>query len=228
MPAELQAKIEGWALEGRSASDIERLLAEAGVHPWERPSRRTIQRIVHEAKVLDRSGPWSLADAEGDDATVILPVYRAYLNITAMSEPRMAKPWFLTKAQARWIVKVARATSDLGPINIYRLARAYLGREVRQQPMYDLDALIAFTPWDETPRRNSSGFEYTMREAYQKGVRGGTIPAAPQFLMMELAGMPMRTPTTKEMRALMRAKYEHDPDAYEDATVLEEGDGEEG
>jgi hypothetical protein len=213
---EAQSIVEGLAMEGRTAGQIQRELIKAGVRAADRPSLRTIQRIVHDMRLQDRSGPWSLSDATGDEAGLILPVLRAYLNLTALREVKSERDLFITKAEARWIVRVRRAAPNIHPFDVYRLTRAYLAREERGLPTYDLDAMLAFTPWDTSPRHDSRGVEYTMREVYEKGVRGGTIPAAPPFLMMVLAQVPW-TPRTSDWDLFRRALYGHDPDAWEAA-----------
>lgn len=215
--------VEGWALEGRTPAQIEGELGKAGIRHAEWPSRRTIQRTVQAVRVEDRSGPWSLADATDDEAQLILPILRAYLNLTSLRPVRSSRDLFITKAEARWIVKVQRAAPGLHVVNVYRLVRAYLAREVRRLPTYDLDALLAFEPWDDEPRTRSDGVPYLTRETYEKGVREGWIPAAPRFLMQELAGIEWR-PTTEESDLHHRAVYWHEPDAYEAAGVPPTGD----
>lgn len=224
---ELQTKIEGWALDGLSTTQIEALLDEERIPPSLQPSRRTIQRIVQAAQLVDQSGPWSLSDAKGDEAQYVLSALRAYLNITAKTKPRPDRPWFITKAQARWVVRVARAAPGLDNVNVYRIARAYLAREARKKHAYDLDAMLAFTPWDDTVRKDRRGTEYTKRAMYRAGVEGGTIPPAPHFLMMEVAGIPWSMKSARGLNLFERASVQHDPDAYDDASIAEvEDDGE--
>jgi hypothetical protein len=219
-----QSLVEGLAIEGRTAAQIERALADQGIRPASWPSRRTIQRIVKAARTHDSSGPWSLGDAKDGEAQIVLPVLRAYLNLTALREVREERDHFITRAEARWIVRVSRAAPELHPFDVYRLARAYLARESRAEPTYDLDALLAFTPWDETPRSNSHGVEYTMRQVYQRGVAGGTIPPAPAFFMMELADVPWSPKSKREWDLLVRARFKHEPDAYGDAALKDESE----
>jgi hypothetical protein len=215
----IQARVERLAIEGASPSQIERQLARDGVPLAEQPSRRTIQRIAQAARVKDHSGPWSLADAAGDEAEVVLPILRAYLNLASLQDTRRAP--YLTKAEARWIIKVRRAAPSLHAFDVYFLARAYLVREIRRQETFDLDALLAFTPWDETERPGPHGSTYTMREAYRKGIEAGFIPPAPAFLMMELAGIDWFPRNRDTVRTYVRAKYGHDPDAYAELSARE-------
>lgn len=215
--AAVQSMAEGLALQGLTPAQIERALIEAGVAPADRPSRRTIQRLVQAVRVHDRSGPWSLGDAEGDEAPLILPVLRAYLQLSSLQARKSSRSHFITKAEARWIVRIRRTAPDLHPFDVYLLARAYLGRETRNQVTHDLDALLAYQPWDETPR-SIRDHEYTLREAYERGVRQGTIPPAPPFLMDRLAGIRW-SPQPRETNLYVAAKYGHDPDAWELASV---------
>jgi hypothetical protein len=82
-------------------------------------------------------------------------------------------------------------------------------------------------------RTDSRGVQYTMREVYRKGVKGGTIPAAPPFLMAVLAGMTWSPTDSRDWDVFVRAMFDHDPDAWETAALHiereEQGkDGEEG
>jgi len=221
MNAETQALIERLAIERLTAADIERELIDRGMAASDRPSRRTVQRIVQAARYNDQSGAWSLGDAEGDEASLILPVLRAYLNLTAMRTAVEPRDHYITKAEARWITRIRRVAPDLHVFDVYRLARAYLARVSRNLPTYDLDALMSFEPWDETPRDGPFGSVYTLREAYQKGVREGWIPKAPAFLMAELAGIDWTPRTTRENTIYVRALFNHLPDAYEEAALDE-------
>lgn len=220
----VQARIERLAVEGLTPAQIERRLIDEGIHIAEQPSRRTLQRIVQAARIKDTSGAWSLADAEGDEAEVILPVLRAYLNLVSLND--RARDLFLTKAEAKWIVKVRRAAPSLHVFDVYFLARAYLVRESRRQETFDLDALLAFEPWDKTPRTRADGSAYTMQETYEKGVKGGWIPAAPPFLMMEIAGIDWRPTRVDVIQTYVRARYGHDPDAYAELSARETEDEE--
>jgi hypothetical protein len=225
----VQSLVEELALEGFAPAQIERELTEKGIRPAFQPSRRTLQRIVQAVRVKDRSGPWSLGDAVDDEADLVLPVLRAYLNLTSLRTVQGKRDLFITKAEARWIVKVARAAPDLHVFDKYRLAVAYLARETRGQATYDLDALLAFQPWDDSPRPAPGdmakfGFTVTLRTTYQKGVREGWIPAAPPFLMQELAGIEWLPKSKDEWDTYRRALYAHEPGAYEDAAVSSESE----
>ncbi len=220
---ETQAKVEDLALAGHTAAQIHRQLVADGVPADERPSLRTLQRVVRTIRFEDQSGPWSLSDANGDEALLILPILRAYLNLmytqTGSSDHRL----YLTKAEARWVVRLSRVASELDVFNLYRLVRAYLGRESRGQPTYDLDALVAYTPWDDTITPHG-GREYSMREAYQSGIREGWLPPAPAFLMHELAGIKWNPKTKQEGDLYTRAVFGHEPDAYEEAALYRDAE----
>jgi hypothetical protein len=211
--------IESLALEGHTAAQVEQELNHQKVPPAQQPSRRTIQRIVQEARITDQSGPWSLGDSTAEEAALVLPVLRAYLNLTSLRQVEKPRDLFITRAEARWIAKIARVAPGLHVVDVYRLARAYLARESRGLPTYDLDALLAFEPWDQALRVTSSGVEYTTSATYQKGIREGWIPPAPAFLMRELAGVPWVAQPKDEHDVYVRATYLHDPQAFEDAAV---------
>jgi hypothetical protein len=79
---------------------------------------------------------WTLADADGDEAALILPVVREAI------EHSRRRP---TSAEAEWIARISRACPDL------RDAKTVQYRAlVAQQGGADLDrveALLAFAPW---------------------------------------------------------------------------------
>ncbi len=229
--AEALSIIEGLANEGRTAPNIEVELEARGIPPARRPSRRTIERIVKSLTAEDRSPPWGLGDlAASEDAALVLPVVRAYLNITSMRAPaRSPRDFYITRAEARWIIRVRRAAPDLHVFDVYRMARAYLAREVRRLPTFDLDALLAFEPWNEHPISlpvpdGAPELTSSHREQYSKGIREGWIPAAPAFLMRELAGVEWKPSTKREWDLWVRTTIAHDPEAYGESAISEEVD----
>lgn len=134
---ELLEIAEGLAPPGLHSLDVLALL-EAKI-----PDERTIRRRIAESKLLDTSGPWTLARASGGVAALVLPVLGAVLDHT---QGRVAG---LTKEQAKWVVKVRRAAPGLDPWYVWRVAAAY---QVADQKGTDadresLDALLAFAPW---------------------------------------------------------------------------------
>lgn len=182
------------------------------------PHRKTINSIVREFAALSASEPWTLGHG---DASLILPVLRAYLHLVmARGGPKSDRDRYITRSEGRWIEHVARAAPTLGVFDIYRLARAYGAREATGAATYDLDALLAFRPWDETPIPIPSGTT-THRETYVRGVREGWIPPAPSFFMREFAGVEWH-PAEREWATYTAVTYAHDPDAIDEATKFEE------
>jgi hypothetical protein len=206
---------------------MERALLEL-FSPAEVPSRKTLRRIVETAQTKDRSGPWSLGASTPEEAALALPVLRAYLNITALRSPaKSPRDLYITHSEARWCAKIRTVAPDLWVVNVYRLARAYIARDVRGEPTYDLDALLAFRPWDETPITMEVANETvttTSRQQYQKGVAEGWIPPAPPFFMHELAGIRW-SPKAQHKATWVKVSIEHDPEGYDEAAITEADNG---
>lgn len=190
---EVMAIVEEGAIKGLSVADIERALTAARIHPASQPARRTIQKIVHDAVTLDRSGPWVLADTDGDDARLILGSLRAVTLLEFAPETAVNSILRLTKAEARWIVRVRRAAPTLPPMYAWFMARLYVAREAREQSTRDLDALLAFLPASEGEEPDAAG--------YEKAIHEGRIPAAPAFFtiaLMNLRDLSIYIPTEQQ------------------------------
>jgi len=159
IPDEIQVEIERLAyLEVPSAEIEKRLKQKFGEAVA--PSLRTIQRLVAKLTPTDPSSPWSLADAEGDDAELILPV------LASVIEKTEGERQHLTRAEADWIERIRRAAPDLPPtVELFWLARDYILRTEREESTADIDAFLAFAPWRlGEPRQrylNALGKEWT-------------------------------------------------------------------
>ena len=100
---------------------------------------RTIQRIVADAPD-DDSGPWSILDAEDDDATLVLPVLWELHNRHGVKA--------ITRGAARCIVQVRRAVPDCPPDFVWRYAMQYhVLRQRRETDFSDLDLQLAGGWW---------------------------------------------------------------------------------
>lgn len=109
------------------------------------PNLRTIQRIVAEHRPPDATEAWSVADANGDDAALILPVLAHVVSLTEGRETA------ITHAAAVWIVRLRRAVPDLAIPPLWHVIRRYMSREASKKPTTDLDLLLAFAPWRSEP-----------------------------------------------------------------------------
>jgi len=109
----------------------------ARLHPnTPRPSLRTVQDIVREFRPPDPSSKWSVAEAEGDEARLVLPVM---VQIALRSKQRRLH---VTNGEADWIIRVRRAVPELDPWRVYQLARMYMVMQARKQPTDTLDLLL--------------------------------------------------------------------------------------
>lgn len=131
-------------LEGYSPIQIHRSLGDmkAKGKIGRVPHIKTVRRIAR-SPVRDDSGPWTLAEADGEEAALVLPVLAAVMQRT---EGRVTG--FTTK-QAEWVQKVRQAAPDLPPWHVWQAAMSYFhavgkGREVG---VLSLNALLAFAPW---------------------------------------------------------------------------------
>ena len=166
---------------GSSAAAIRRELVEkakseeAGFTENDIPSLRTVQSIVSEYTARHPSDPWSLADAQGDEAELVMPILQEVIEHT---EGRVCQ---LTSAEAEWIAAIRRLEREpypkgLSPWDIYLLAREYVLLKERGEPTTGVDAYLAFTPW----RSIEATFRY--REALAKGrIPPRLIPGVEQF-----------------------------------------------
>jgi hypothetical protein len=76
--------------------------------------------------------PWTFVDSDPDDAALILPALRAWIE---WSQGRYGP---ISKPQAEWIVRIRRAAPDIPPGEAAIRA---------QGPARDLEAYLAWAPW---------------------------------------------------------------------------------
>ena len=162
LPAEVLTRIEDWALKGFTAQQIATQLdkdesfGKYGV-PFE---LKTIQRHVKSLTPRDTSGRWSLGDADPDDARTVLDVLSA---VIVASEGRITT---FTIDEADWVLRVAKAAPGLRPFTVWATARFYMLRKANGEPTSDLDAFLAFAPWQSS----EAGLHYMA--AIAKGLPG--------------------------------------------------------
>ena len=141
--------------------ELEARSGEAGFGLDDVPSRRTIHNIVDEHTPKDESERWLLKDAEGDEATLVLPV------LATLIEKMEGRRSYVTQAEAQWIVRIRRATPDLDLWTVYTLALAYMVR-VEGGTKDHLDAFLAFAPWrsEDDHRRYNKATEKGLMHLY--------------------------------------------------------------
>ena len=130
--------VQRLAIKGRTPKEIEReLRVDEGIAGLDVPTLRTIQRMVADITPDDPTGPWTLADAAGEDAEKILPGLREAIELGKT----------LTKQEAEWVLKISLAAPEIDSAELYRLARVYRWRLHVGMPIDDLDAYLAYRPW---------------------------------------------------------------------------------
>lgn len=150
----------------RDQLENEALKEQAQFSVTEIPSLRTVQNIVADLRPPKASDPWSLADADTDEAALVMPVWREVVEYT------QGEVSHLTKAEAEWIVKIRRVAPEPYPKglsfwHIYLLAREYVLLTDRKKPTTGPDTYLAYAPWET--------LEAALR--YEEAVRNKLIPA---------------------------------------------------
>lgn len=103
-------------------------------------SERTILDVMHE--VSPQPGKWwRLADSDPEDAPLVFEV------MAARARESEGRKWWVSQAEAAWVIRVRRARPDLSPSDAYRLARLYVRRhEEPGSSEWDLTAEVALPP----------------------------------------------------------------------------------
>lgn len=107
------------------------------------PSLRTVQRMVADRTPPDESGPWQLEAAVEADSALVISVLGATL------EASQGRTRQITKAEALWITAIHEAAPSLpASDHLLRFARIYIGRRGFNKSTLDLDAFLAYRPWE--------------------------------------------------------------------------------
>ena len=135
---EVKEAIEELAMRGWKAPDIHEALVERFT-AGRAPKLRTVQRWV--AQKSDPSGAWRFADADAEDAALLLPVLAALISETRGRRKE------LSNAEAERVAKICGAAPGVDPWYAYVLARLYMLREQANMASPDIDAYLAYAPW---------------------------------------------------------------------------------
>lgn len=131
------------------------------------PSERTVRDIVKELSPPDASDPWSPSpDADPEEASLVLEAKVAYLE-------HGAGEWSITIHHAKWLIWLRKGWPDLNPYTAFLLAEEYRTRFENGAGTLDLDALLAFRPWQS-------------KENYRRlmgAVNAGKVPPPPLLYM---------------------------------------------
>jgi hypothetical protein len=148
----IEARIHARAIQGWSAPAILRELEAEKVVG--RPALRTVQRVVRDLQSIgDDSAPWSLLEAEADEAELVLPALAGLLD-RALGEGKTT----LTQVEAAAVIHVRRAAPTLHPYPAYVVAMEYLFRASQGAPTTDLDFYLGSRPWEH---REEHAHRYT-------------------------------------------------------------------
>jgi hypothetical protein len=121
------------------AAQIYRFLQDNGYFAKWTPDPRTVQRKVRAARGRDAGTRWCFAEADPEDARLVLPV------LAALLEKTQGRVW-LTKDTADWIVRLKTAAPTLpDDYSTYIYARTY---QRDGEKVLWLDRFLAFRPWE--------------------------------------------------------------------------------
>jgi hypothetical protein len=137
----IEARIRERAVMGWSAPAIWRELEDA--HVVGRPALRTVQRVVRELQLDTDSAPWSLLDADFDEAELVPPVLAAIILVTS------ADVSTITRAEAAAVARVRRAAPTLDLYASFLVARLYLVAQehANDRLKLELDLYLGLQPW---------------------------------------------------------------------------------
>lgn len=138
---EVEKAIEKLALRGYEPIQIYRYLEEKPELRDKLPSLRTVQNIVRDMSLSDRSDVWTLAKSDVDTARAVAYVLPL---VVEFSNGRITS---FTQAEANWLAKVHTLAPDCPPHILYIVAKQYMRREHIAQPTVDLDLYLACAPW---------------------------------------------------------------------------------
>lgn len=152
MRPELLAFIRGMYREGHTAAEIYREMLKPGAFDYmatELPSKRTVEYTVQDFVIEDKSGQWSVADMEPEDARIVLDVLA---NLIFHGRERG-----FTKYEAAWVLRVSKLAPGISHNNIWGLTQSYMlaeSKDIKGEPsaMEALNAYLAFKPWESKNR----------------------------------------------------------------------------
>jgi hypothetical protein len=139
IPIDVDREIAALVRAGYGPAQISRHL-EQGPNAGE-VSEKTVQRRVRDLRPGDSSGPWSAADADPEEARLVLDVVAEVFFSTA------GRVW-PTKNHVAEIARLRKTAPSIPPLWADNLARAYrLCKEQRRDSRH-LDLALALRPWE--------------------------------------------------------------------------------
>jgi hypothetical protein len=142
-------KITALAWEGNGPAAIERALADDRVYQLQPVGRRTIQRLVKEAKLAkppEPDGPWSLTDADIDSEDISL-----IRDVLALVIGPYSHPSWPSRALVQQMIRVRQAAPDIPAEWARALAYAYRALFADGEDARELDMILVLRPWQGDP-----------------------------------------------------------------------------
>ncbi len=140
---DIQERVVDMVERGWTPAQIFKALGDDESLRRERPSQRTIQRMVVALELQGSSERWSLLASQPEEVNDVLKVLAAVIEVSAGS-----RTWLTTK-EAAWAARIVEATPGLTAWGQYRLVRLYVRAEEQGTPTTGLDAFLAFEPWTD-------------------------------------------------------------------------------
>ena len=170
IPGDIEDAIVEKTVLGWSAAQIDDYLDSVDAFADRLPSKRTIQRMVKERRTTDTTGSWSLADAEPDQAKLVLEVLPTKVAETSGQSSRF------TIGEADWLIRIRSAAPDLPMRIAWLLSRMYLSRQSKGDDTHDLDCFLSYQPWQSAEQL----------DRYLSVALRDWIPRPPTYLMSAL------------------------------------------
>ena len=105
------------------------------------PALRTVQEIMREYVVPDSSGPWSIADADGEHIPLILEVLDTLVRVTS------GQRRYVTRREAELVINISKALPDMRKNELLGWAHGYMWCEEKRRSAEVLDLALAIKPW---------------------------------------------------------------------------------
>ena len=143
---DIEAEIRRLAVREWAATQIHRELERRSDFKGRVPSLRTVQRIADD--YAKDTTWWSLADADPDDAALILPVLAELME---QSQGHVSR---LYKGLADWIVRIRRAAPDMPVTWSLEVTLTCWEYARRDESLAGVVEMLAFAPWRGKRQRN--------------------------------------------------------------------------
>jgi hypothetical protein len=175
---------------------IDKKLDKEGRHS---PDIRTIRRMATEIAPIKTSDRWSMVDCDPEDARLVLDFLAGCM---AEHTTFIGYNNYLSKEEAKWVIKLSKAAPGASPRIISALVTLYTARVANEiADTTDLDAYLAFKPWEKT--------EYLA--LYKRTVARKMVPMVPMWaiLVVEISPKKLVDPRFSDNKAAL-LEFEED------------------